>query len=459
MLLKIDLSAPLHNSFRVQQIAGMFDVPLPEKLHHQISINLPNNFLVSLPAAASALHTAATAWRIGLILGPSGAGKTTLARRLFGPNFIERIDWPEGRALIDCFEDLRTTIQELTHLLTAVGLSSPPTWIKPYQVLSTGEQFRADLARALATALLPAHSQSTLPTAGTLPAAAGPLPTPPLIAIDEFTSTLNRPLARIASAALAKSIRSGSLPVRFVAVTCHDDIAPWLAPDWIIDMATRQFRWVRLRTPAIKLQIARCHHSAWQTFAPHHYLSGNLNKSARCFLARWQNESVAFCATLPAIGRKSHRRISRLVTLPDYQGVGIGTRLLEEVAQIHAREGHRVTITASHPALIAHCTNSKSWRLTRIAELGSRPNKHAAVNYNASPLRPTITFAYQPEASARRRGPTGQPMSAQAIGLGRQPRDLFTTTTPSTAPATPPTAPTTRAPSQTQPTRRSYRRR
>ena len=39
-------------------------------------------------------------------------------------------------------------IKEITGLFTAVGFSSPPSWVKPYQVLSNGEQFRCDLARA-----------------------------------------------------------------------------------------------------------------------------------------------------------------------------------------------------------------------------------------------------------------------------------------------------------------------
>jgi GNAT superfamily N-acetyltransferase len=503
MLLTLNLSAPLHNSFRVQQIAGMFDVPLAEKLHHHISINLPADFLASLPLplgegrgeevshspfptphSTLALDTRppdtqTPAWRIGLILGPSGSGKTTLARRLFGPNLIEHFAWPADRALIDGFEnaecgawsaesvaviphsEFRTPHSSplptsfLTRLLTAVGLSSPPAWIKPYQVLSTGEQFRANLARALSLALweragvrVPVIPHSPLPIPHSEPSdlsSQPPVPRalrPGLLAIDEFTSTLNRPLARVASAALAKSIRSGHLPVRFVAVTCHEDIAPWLTPDWIINMSTRTFTWRTKESsapcalpPAPSIEVRRCHHGAWQTFAPHHYLSGNLNKSARCYAAylplplgegrgkgaefrasdfelrsnvgcRGSNldsalripnsalTAIAFCATLPAIGRRNHRRISRLVTLPDYQGVGIGTRLLEEVAKIHAREGHRVTITASHPALIAHCESSNSWRLTRVAPLGSRPNRDASVNYKASPLRPTITFEF-----------------------------------------------------------------
>jgi transcriptional regulator with GAF, ATPase, and Fis domain len=65
----------------------------------------------------------------------------------------------------------------------------------------------------------------------------------PLVAFDEFTSVVDRNVARIGSAAVAKAIRSGQIRCRFVAVTCHYDIIDWLAPDWIIDMATREFAW------------------------------------------------------------------------------------------------------------------------------------------------------------------------------------------------------------------------
>ena len=45
-------------------------------------------------------------------------------------------------------------------------------------------------------------------------------------------------MAKVCSAAIAKGIRRGHLPCRFVAVTCHYDVAEWLEPDWMLDMAT-----------------------------------------------------------------------------------------------------------------------------------------------------------------------------------------------------------------------------
>src|SRR5262249_7385943 len=120
-------------TFRVMQVAGMFDVPIEERLQHNLTAEVPD---LNEP------------WSIGAIVGPSGSGKTTLAKAAFGDCVYEPQPWPNDRAIIDCF-DAQTPIKEITRVLTAVGLGSMPTWLNPYQVLSTGERFRADLARAL----------------------------------------------------------------------------------------------------------------------------------------------------------------------------------------------------------------------------------------------------------------------------------------------------------------------
>ena len=48
---------------------------------------------------------------------------------------------------------------------------------------------------------------------------------------------------------------------------------------------------------------------------------------------------MAFCATVSLIGRKNRWRISRIVTLPDYQGIGIGMAVMEAIAALHVRDG------------------------------------------------------------------------------------------------------------------------
>jgi GNAT superfamily N-acetyltransferase len=323
-----------------------------------------------VPAKTGTVPAQTHDWRIGLIVGPSGSGKTSVAQRLFGECLYRPQDWPPDRAVVDGLG--QRPIKQITGLFIAVGFSSPPSWIKPYRVLSNGEQFRCDLARALAAAD---------DTGGT-------------VAFDEFTSAVDRNVARVASAAVAKALRGGRIGGRFVAVTCHYDVTAWLQPDWIIDMATATFQRRSLRRPPIELEVYRCRHVAWELFRRHHYLTGALNPAARCFLALWEGNPVAFCATLPLIGRKNRRRLSRIVTLPDYQGVGIGMALAECVAELHRREGRRVNVTASHPALVAHCGRSPRWRTVEVKPTGSRTAAHLRGNYRASAGRAVVSFEY-----------------------------------------------------------------
>jgi GNAT superfamily N-acetyltransferase len=159
-------------------------------------------------------------------------------------------------------------------------------------------------------------------------------------------------------------------------------------------MATQTCHRRRLRRPAIQLEIVRCRRDAWQPFARHHYLSGKLAVAARCILAIWNGLPVAFCATIPLIGRRGRWRITRIVTLPDYQGIGIGARVAEAVADLHRREGHRISITASHPAIIAHCRGSPRWKLVAIKPNGSRRAGACIKNYRASTGRAVMSFEY-----------------------------------------------------------------
>ncbi len=375
----ITLTCPVHDSFRVQQLAGMFDLPLAEKSTERIQFELP-----ALPAD----------WRIGLIVGPSGSGKTTIARELFGDEALLMHEWPRDRAVVDGFGPL--SMHSITGLLTAVGFSSPPAWIKPYHVLSGGERFRCDLARALSQNLIDTnvnnHTEDA--TAGRGFTEQDAKHSPPVI-FDEFTSVVDRTVAQIGSAAVSKAIRSGRIPGRFVAVSCHGDIEAWLEPDWILDMSTRSLRRRLLRRPTIDVRLYRCGIAAWQLFKRHHYLSGALSPTARCFIATWHGQPITFCATIPIIGRRGHWRITRIVTLPDYQGVGIGMRVAAAVAELHAREGHRVNVTAGHPALVQHCRRSPMWRAVRIKRTGSRANNRFKGGYRGSPGRCVVSFEFK----------------------------------------------------------------
>lgn len=317
------VECPIAESFRARQVAGMFDLPWQGRSREAFAVEVPG---------------LDEDWQIGVIVGPSGSGKSTIARAAFG-DALPTTDWPHDAAVVDGFGD--ASIRDITHTLTAVGFGSPPSWLKPYRVLSQGEQFRCDLARIL---LLPGE----------------------LAVCDEFTSVVDRTVAQIGSAAVSRAIRRQHVAKRFVAVTCHYDVLDWLEPDWTVDMAERTLSRRRLRRPPIELEVYRSRHAAWPPFARHHYLSRSLSPYAEGYLATWNDRPVAFAAVLNAIGRTGMKRISRIVVLPDFQGIGIGARLLNTLAQQYRDAGKRVLITTSHPAMIGFLSRSPRWRVRRV---------------------------------------------------------------------------------------------
>ncbi|QDU60015.1 Zinc import ATP-binding protein ZnuC [Planctomycetes bacterium Pan216] len=361
-------TTPIQRSDRVEQIETMFDLPRSDRFERRWTIDLPLED---------------RDWRIGLIVGPSGSGKSTLVRELFADAVMNEFAWPAHRSLVDGFpEHLR--LDEITRLLARVGLGSPPSWRQPFDTLSTGERFRANLARALAS-------------------------DPERLVVDEFTSNLDRRVARYASSAIAKTIRERR--TRLVAATCHDDVSAWLCPDWIVDMARLSFRWRSLRRrPAIELEIHRCDRGEWKRFAPHHYLSGTLNPSARCFLGVVEESAAAFCAVVhQPHPRRSGWREHRTVCLPDFQGVGIGTALSDMIASLYHATGKPFRSVTAHPALIDHRVRSNDWRLRRRASRTQQP-KLASLARSWSGVRRTAAFEYVGAA---------RPLEAKQLGIVR----------------------------------------
>jgi GNAT superfamily N-acetyltransferase len=101
-------------------------------------------------------------------------------------------------------------------------------------------------------------------------------------------------------------------------------------------------------------------------FKDHHYLSGDLSKASRCYIGVFNGEIVAFGATmtLPNGNLKNAWRGHRSVVLPSYQGMGIGVRYSDTIAQIHLDEGHRYFSRTSHPRMGLYRTNSPLWKPT-----------------------------------------------------------------------------------------------
>lgn len=363
---KIKVSTPIIETARVLQVRGIFDMKEEQTSTTEWDVDLPIN---------------QKKWNIGLIVGPSGCGKSTIAKH-FWPNQISFTpSWPSNECAIDAFPDM--PIKDITEILNSVGFSSPPAWLRPYHVLSTGQKFRVSLARMIAEA------------------DANPSSDP--IVFDEYTSVVDRTVAKIGSAAMAKTIRKRGL--QFIAITCHEDVEEWLQPDWVYRPAERTFAWRSVqRRPAIEIEIFRCYYEAWPVFAPHHYMSDDLHTSAFCFLATWQSQPVAFSAWLPFVGAgPPTRREHRTVTLPDFQGVGLGNALSDTIASMWKALGQRAKSTTTHPAMIRSRSNSPNWAMVRkpgLAKHNVNRNKYTQ-NLKHATTRLTCGFDYVGPAMER----------------------------------------------------------
>jgi energy-coupling factor transporter ATP-binding protein EcfA2 len=338
MILKARRSSAIQSSFRVEQVRGMFDVATIPELVTEWNIDFPIE--------------ANPDWKIGLIYGPSGCGKTTLSQAAFPDAYHHsRFDWPESGSFLDGF-DKETSGKEITSTLNSVGFSSPPHWLKPFSHLSNGQKFRCELARCL-------------------------LLKEKVVVFDEFTSVVDRDVAKICSAAVAKTIRRKKEP-QLVAVSCHSDISEWLQPDWILDVGANRFEWRCLcRRPEIKSEIFETTVSAWNMFKGHHYLSASINKTAKCYVAEWNGRPVGFASVLhfPHPKEPKFKRGHRTVVLPDFQGVGIGNALSEAVAEMYVEKGFRFISATSHPSMIGHRVKSKKWKLTSLPKRMSADSK------------------------------------------------------------------------------------
>jgi len=277
-------------------------------------------------------------WQIGLIVGNSGTGKSTIAKELFAENYFKGYEYKE-KSVIDDF-DKSISITEILKVFNSVGFNTVWSYLKPYEVLSNGEKMRVDLARAI-------------------------LDKKDVIVFDEFTSVVDRTVAQIGSAAVAKAIRKTDK--KFIAVTCHNDVYEWLEPDWVFNTNEMKFTKTRglVRRPQINLEIHKVK-GFWHLFQKYHYLNHEINNAGIEYVGFYKDEPIAFQSILhfPHQRVKNFKKSHRLVVMPEYQGIGIGSRFQRAIADEYLENGYRFIETTTTPALIESRRNSRSWTLT-----------------------------------------------------------------------------------------------
>lgn len=303
-----------------------------------ISTKIPFNFNVD----------AIGNWSIGLVCGGSGSGKSTIMSRL---GRIKDVSFDNSKPIISNFGDAEPC--DVVELFCAVGLCSVPAWLKPYNVLSNGEKYRAYIAKLI-------HDSED----------------GDIILVDEYTSVVDRNVAKSMSNSLQKYIRR--VGKRIILASCHYDIIEWLRPDWIYDLNKGGVleRGDYLRRPKIELHMFRTTVDTWRMFKKHHYMTEELNKSAACYVFTWNNSVVAFIGVIPQPSGYFNNAVrgTRTVVLPEFQGMGIGSKITDWVASIYKAEGYRYFTKTVNPKLGVHRDNSPNWRQTSKNGRAIRPS-------------------------------------------------------------------------------------
>ncbi len=199
MIVHIDKRIEPSEAYASARTRGLYNVDVEDGSNFRLDAELP---------------VEADDWQIGVVVGPSGSGKTSIAQALNAHGWAE---WHpsfeydgDGKPIIEVLSE-GGTYAKATASLAAVGLGSVPSWLRPFHVLSNGEQFRASLADLL----LASDRQ---------------------VYIDEFTSVLDRQVAKVGAGAFAKAWRRQE-GRQAILITPHYDILDWVQPDWYLDTA------------------------------------------------------------------------------------------------------------------------------------------------------------------------------------------------------------------------------
>ena len=326
----VHLKSDPSQSFMATKAAQSMDIDVAKKLAHDLSIAADVD----------------SRFNVGLIIGNSGSGKTTLTRQIYGDEcFTSMLD--ATQPIIDQFPN-EMTYDDRANILNAIGLSQVVCWIRPVATLSNGQKFRADAALKIA------HAKDG-----------------ETICIDEWTSVVDRTVAKVMSHALQKSARKFNK--RFVLCSCHDDVIEWLQPDWIIDCNKQTYEDRRSlrqqRIERLEFEIREVHRSTWRMFARYHYLSDRLPGGSIYTFGLFNGDQQigfqCFANYVPIKkGAKPTYHSNRTVIHPDYVGLGLGIKIIDETSRL-MKKRHKFRIMAkfsSLPVFKAMIKNA-SWKL------------------------------------------------------------------------------------------------
>lgn len=271
-------------------------------------------------------------WHVGALCGPSGSGKSVNMRNLGKEAAFEWTNEPVE--------------QQVDGALLDVVLLPLPARKRRFAELSAGEKMQVDLARKLA------------------------VPRDGKVMADEFTSVLDRQLSARLCASVASYVRQTGL--QLVVATVHMDVVSHLQPDWLFrsdypelilfsgtcdrPVVLSELPVDYFAPPERVFTLARFGgpketREAFQgIFEKHHYLKGGLPTMWGLMVRDELQRPVGFHAVAWQTGCSAPRE-ARVVVLPEYQGMGLGTRLSDTVAGRCGAAGYGLMAKTKHPRL------------------------------------------------------------------------------------------------------------
>lgn len=325
------LESPVFRTFRCQKAADSLDIDVEKKAVHELSVPVD---LV-------------TPFNVGLIVGASGSGKTTLAKQIWGENCFRSV-LDLDRAVIDQLPD-EWSYDDCASVLAGVGLTSVPCWIRAAGALSNGQRARAEAALLM----------SQLTDGG-------------ITAIDEWTSVVDRTVAKAMSHCVQKHARRAEK--RVVLLSCHYDVIDWLNPDWIVDCNRATYTDRRAvvgaheRADRLRFDVREVDRSTWPYFSKYHYLSERLpgGKIFTYGLFHGADQIGFQCFAAYIIGDHKTFFSNRTVIHPDYAGLGLGIKLINETSKLVTARGYRVKAKFSSVPIYRAMSKTGLWRCTKI---------------------------------------------------------------------------------------------
>ena len=358
----VKLVSAVSDSFKCQMAANSLDIDVQKKSIHELSIDADLT----------------EKWNVGLIVGASGSGKTTLAHKMFGDDCFD-FDIDPALPVLDQFPE-DWSYEDCQKSLNGIGLSQVPCWIRPVNTLSNGQT-----ARAIAALQLARNED---------------------FVVDEWTSVVDRTVAKSMSLCLGKHARK--VDRQIVAVSCHYDVLEWLNPDWVIDCNKSKFTDRRLlwqnyeRKEKLDFEIRPVARNTWRFFSKYHYLSENLPAGRVQFFGLFHGEDqIGFICYANYTPKRKHERrfkmhANRVVVHPDYVGLGLGLKMLNETAQYMTEQDCEVFIKMSAKPLIRACENSEKWRLKAVQRFQRKAGAISRQTGYRDAIK-TYSFAFIPE--------------------------------------------------------------